>query len=591
MPKLPPRGDERFEDIYPSHPHQPRAHASSRRKHINYYSDEHPEVPRVKRASRHLDELPAPPRAKLAPPDSPANIASRTRRPSGKSAKSHAATQEDMAPFTERLPSVYTSRQGSRKLRNDIHEPPAQDPETGKIAVTPRLRPLLHEPLTPKPRTKTKLRRRSISILTQLQDISRHRAFIPVILFVLVSLIILPIAANALRNNGSQLLSTSSNPGNSASSQPGTSRANNVHELVITPQDTDHPAPPMLARSAYLLDADTGATLYAHNPFMHLPMLSTTKLMTALIAVETGKLEQKITITDPIAHDLNQLSADSSLMGIKKGETYTLNDLLYGLLLVSGNDAAIAIADGVGKSVTNFVAEMNQRAHQLGMNDTHYMNPHGLLTTGHYSSAHDLALIGRYSMNNPIIHKISGTRQYHIAKSAEHAEHGLINGNQFLWWYPGVDGGKPGWDGAANFIQVISCTRNGHHLIGVTMHTSDWWTDMRNLMNWGFSTFNWVSPHDADISNPPIPYDNDWNYFVKDKKENTIPTADKGRYFIFTGYSVTGPILSYFDKNGGLQKLGYPVDLPKMSANVLSQRFEHATIQCDLSVQRCSTAR
>src|SRR6185312_1623801 len=171
---------------------------------------------------------------------------------------------------------------------------------------------------------------------------------------------------------------------------------------------------------------------------------------------------------------------------------------------------------------------------------------------------------------------ISGTKQYHITKSSGHPDHYLVNGNQFLWWYPGVDGGKPGWDGATNFIQVVSVTRNHHHLIGVTMHTNDWWTDMRNLMNWGFNSFSWVSPYDADISNPPIPYDYSWNYFIRDKKENTIPTADQGRYYIYTGYSISGSILTYFDKNNGLKQIGYPTAEPKATTDTtITQQFEH----------------
>ncbi len=340
----------------------------------------------------------------------------------------------------------------------------------------------------------------------------------------MVTLILVPLVGNAISNSTHHPASMISTPANRAGSTPATVQMpSDPHEIVITPANSDHPAPPVYATSAYLLDADTGATLYAYNPFMHLPMLSTTKLMTALLAVEQGNLDQRITINDAIAHDISQLAADSSLMMIKKGETYTLRDLLYGLLLVSGNDAAVAIADAISGNLKNFVARINQRAGQLGLNDTHYINPHGLLATGHFSSAHDLALLGRYSLSNPLIRQISATQQYHITQSRDHAEHFLINGNQFLWWYPGVDGGKPGWDGDTNFIQVILCTRNNHHLIGVTMHTRDWWTDMRDLMNWGFDTYSWISPYDVDFQHP-IPYDTDWNYFSRDKKENTIPT-------------------------------------------------------------------
>ncbi len=362
----------------------------------------------------------------------------------------------------------------------------------------------------------------------------------------------------------------------------------NPHQVVIVPSDTDHPPPPVLATAAYLMDMDSGATLYAYNPFMHLPMLSTTKLMTALLAVEHGNLNQQVTITNALDRDIQQhISSDSSLFGLKKGETYTLRDLLYGLLLPSGNDAAVAIADTVGGSYQHFVDMMNQRARELGMYDTHYMNPSGLLATSHYSSAHDLAVLGRYTMSNPILHQIASTRLYHIPKTSQHAEHYLVNGNQFLWWYPGADGGKPGWDGNTDFVQVVSCTRNGRHLIGVTMNTKDWWTDMRDLMNWGFDNFQWISPYDVDLQHP-IPYDYDWGYFVRDKKTNTLPTANHGRYYIYTGYSVSPPILSYFDKNGGLDKFGFPTSMPDYTqGSLVSQRFQKATIQCDLAGKQC----
>ena len=320
----------------------------------------------------------------------------------------------------------------------------------------------------------------------------------------------------------------------------------NAHKLVIIPQDTDHPAPPVLATSAYLLDAGTNTTLYAYNPFVRLPMLSTTKLMTASLAVESGNLDQKITITNAMSSDINQLSADSALFGVKKGETYTLRDLLYGLLFVSGNDAAIAIADGLGGNLQNFVAHMNQKARQLGMYDTHFVNPHGLLDSGQYSCAHDLAILGQYSMSLPLLHTISGQNSYHIPAGGKHPERFLINENQFMWWYPGVDGGKTGYDGVKDFIQVMSVTRNNHHLIGVVMHTNNWWTDMRDLMNWGFDSFTWISPRDVDANQHPIPYDDLWNYFASDTQNVTIPTADKGRYYVYTGFSISGPIMVVF---------------------------------------------
>jgi D-alanyl-D-alanine carboxypeptidase len=431
--------------------------------------------------------------------------------------------------------------------------------------------------------------RQRSSLKDHLQGFSHSRALL--IVGTLVILILTPIMiTSAIFITHPSSTSGTSNLRTPAkgTAVPVNQRPADPHQIVIIPSDTDHPPPPVFAQSAYLMDADTGVTLYAYNPFKHIPMLSTTKLMTAVIALDIGNPAQKITITDAIAHDVSLLSPDSSLFGVKKGETYTLSDLLYGLLLMSGNDAAVVIADGLSGNIQNFVAKMNQKALQLGMYDTHYMNPHGLLQPGHYSSAHDLAVIGRYSMSIPLIHQITGTRVYHLPPG-NHPDRILINGDQFLWWYPGVDGGKPGWDAATNFLQVISCTRNHHHLIGVVMHSNNFWTDMRDLLNWGFDNFTWISPHDVDFQHP-IPYDSDSNYFARDKKENTIPTADKGRYYIYTGFSISGPIMAYFDQGGGLKKFGYPISLPSLSSTqVISQRFEHAAIQCSLLSKQCTT--
>ncbi len=475
--------------------------------------------------------------------------------------------------------------------------------DSRKIIVTQRRRSPIYEPRTALPDHRTRHRQsRSPGrghYLSPRQgrpplppSRSSHRAAVLITcLFLLAILILVSIAYFAIR---AQIRPGVSSTSSGLTSGPSSSSSSaslpiNPHELIITPEDSDHPAPPVYATAAYLLDADTGATLYAHNPFMHLSMLSTTKLMTAILAVEQGNPDQVITITPAIDHDVSQLSGDSALFGLKKGETYTLRDLLYGLLLVSGNDAAIAIADTIGGDLPHFVAKMNQWAQQLGLYDTHFMNPHGLLETGQYSSARDLAVLGRYAFSLPLIHQISGSEQYHITKTVYHTEHYVVNGNQFLWWYPGVDGGKTGYDGQYDFVQVVSATRNHHHLIGVTVHTVNWWTDMRDLMNWGFDSFQWISPYDVDFQHP-IPFDYLWNYFTADKKENTIPISNQGRYYVYTGFSISGLILSYFDHGGGLQKFGYPESMATVSSTLtINQTFEHATIQCNLTTRQCIT--
>lgn len=427
--------------------------------------------------------------------------------------------------------------------------------------------------------------------MQKFQSITQNRTVTFWGIMLLTMLVLLPVVLHFSHISSPSIISITMGQDTTNGNTANRSQSQDPHQLTIIPPNNGHPAPPVFATSAYLLDADTGTTLYAKNPFTHLPMLSTTKLMTALLAAEQGNADQKVTINAQITNDINQLSADSSLMGLKKGETYTMRDLLYGLFLVSGNDAAIAIADTIGGNLPNFVAKMNQRASQLGLKDSHFEDPHGLLMDNHYSSAHDLAFLGKASLGMPLLHQISDTKIYTLPQTAEHAAHTLSNGNQFLWWYPGTDGGKTGWDAAADFIQVVSCTRNNHHLIGVVMHTNDWWTDMRDLMNWGFNSFTWLSPHDLDTASNPIPFDADWNFFARDRKENTISMGGQGRYYIFTGYSISGAILTYFDKNGGLQKFGFPTSQPQGNQNALqSQRFERGTISCDATTKQCKFA-
>src|SRR3989442_6040392 len=555
MYKKPPEDEEQREYPEFTYPAQRgrRPVAPNTQIHKGFNADEHPEIPRVRRASLHLDE----------------QQHQRSSRP--------ALVEDDEDEFVNNPKAAQKGK---------IMVTPNRRSSSSPIYAPPTAARRLHRKQT---RTSTRHLRSHSPFLTRLLRLSQSRTLTIIGIVGLILVISVPIMVNLNQNHTPIIFS---GWGNTNTKQPPAIGAipANAHKLLIVPQDTEHPAPPVLATSAYLLDADTGATLYAYNPFMHLPMLSTTKLMAASLAIEHGNLDQRITITDAMNHDISQLSSDSALFGMKQGETYTLRDLLYGLLFVSGNDAAIAIGDTLGGNLQHFVAEMNQKAHQLGMYDTHFMNPHGLLESGQFSSAHDLALLGRYSMSLPLLHEISGEKADAIPKGGNHPERYLINENQFMWWYPGVDGGKTGWDGQSDFIQVMSCTRNHHHLIGVVMHTKNWWTDIRDLMNWGFDSFTWISPRDVDLNQHPIPYDYLWNYFAKDTKDSTIPTADHGRYYIYTGFSISGPIMAYFDKNGGLTKFGYPTKMLAVSSDLsLSQQFEHGTIQCNSTTNQCHT--
>lgn len=557
------------------------------KSHRAFYPDEHPEIPIMRRASLKNTRIEVLTAMDHDPEDEDTGL----YRSSDISAL---PTQKQQ--HTEMLPFTGLEKRGDLAPQNP--KEPAQPARRQKSTMLPftgleddtaqrerasrqRLR---NTSMHPVPRSARRVRR-SISAPFW----RRRKSWVLIGLLVLLLLVLTPITLGIVRNNSGQHNSRSVSTTSSVPISKLQNIPSNSHELIVVPPKTDHPAPPVYAAAAYLLDADSEATLYAQNAFIHLPMLSTTKLMTATLAVETGNLDQQITITPAMMHDINLLSADSALFGVKQGETYTLRDLLYGLLFVSGNDAALVIADALGGNVPNFVAEMNQKAQELGLNDTHYVNPHGLLDPGQYSCARDLAVLGQYSLSIPALQQISNGRTYRIAAGGNHGERVLLNENQFLWWFPGVNGGKTGYDGASDFVQVMSVTRNNQHLIGVVIHTTNWWTDMRDLMDYGFNNYTWISPRDVDASGQPIPYDNLWNYFATDTQQVNITLSPNARYYVFSGYTVSGAILAYFDKNGGLKKFGFPQKMPVASNSTsMTQQFQHGSILCNLTTSQCS---
>lgn len=364
-----------------------------------------------------------------------------------------------------------------------------------------------------------------------------------------------------------------------------TSSATSALEPVYTatPLNVDHPPPVLWAESAVVMDETNGTILYAKNPNEELPMASTTKLMTAVVALSHGNPDQIIAIS-PVA-----ATTGGARIDLHTGEQYTLRDLLYGMLMISGNDAAEAIATGLAGNEATFVGWMNDTAKALGLTHTHYMNPHGLDDNGHYSSAHDLAVLGRYALSLPLLHQISGTHEYTVAANATHPAKPFQNLHEPLWWYPEADGGKPGWTDNAQFVDVLSAVRDGHHLVGVIMHSAnDWVTDIRSILNWGFDDYTWISPRDIDKQHW-IPFDDSYDHFSWDVPWRAIIVPGRA-YFPYTGYDVSGAFLTYFNAQGGLNTFGFPRGLPTPGASgLLTQRFDKATIACTLATGACQT--
>lgn len=232
--------------------------------------------------------------------------------------------------------------------------------------------------------------------------------------------------------------------------------------------------PGVSASSAILMDAQSGRILYEKDAYTRRSIASTTKLLTALVAVEsTPDLSRVVTITA-------DHWAEGTSMYLKPGEEVTLEDLLYGLLLQSGNDAALAIATGCAGDVETFVEWMNQWAADLGMENSHFANPNGLDDEDHYSTAYDMALLARAVLENKTLSGIVA------ARSATRAGRSLSNHNNLLWQYEGCNGMKTGYTTEAGRTLVSSATRNGQTLICVTLNAPNDWADHRALLDYGF---------------------------------------------------------------------------------------------------------
>ncbi len=225
------------------------------------------------------------------------------------------------------------------------------------------------------------------------------------------------------------------------------------------------------------MDAASGRILYEKDAHTRRLIASTTKLMTALVAVEaTEDLEQVVTVK-------REYQAEGSSMYLGVGEQLTIRELLYGLLLSSGNDAALAIAGGCAGDVETFVGWMNDRAGELGMADTHFANPNGLDHEAHYSTAYDMALLAREVLSHEVLVELVST------KSATVAGRSLVNHNKLLWRYEGCTGMKTGYTDAAGRTLVSSARRNGQDLICVTLKDRDDWNDHARLLDYGFKNY------------------------------------------------------------------------------------------------------
>ena len=231
------------------------------------------------------------------------------------------------------------------------------------------------------------------------------------------------------------------------------------------------------ATSAILMDADSGRVLYEQNADAKMLIASTTKILTALVAIREGDLNQVVTVKREAT------LTEGSSMYLKEGEQLTLETLLYGLLLCSGNDAAVAIADAVGGSQAGFVKLMNETARELGMEHSSFANPNGLDDEDHYSTARDMAKLACAAVNNETLMRIASTRTVTIGGRT------MTNHNKLLSYMDGCIGLKTGYTKAAGRTLVSCAERNGQRLVAVTLQDGNDWADHQALYEYGFATY------------------------------------------------------------------------------------------------------
>ncbi|MFA7297887.1 MAG: D-alanyl-D-alanine carboxypeptidase family protein [Dehalococcoidia bacterium] len=250
----------------------------------------------------------------------------------------------------------------------------------------------------------------------------------------------------------------------------------------------DAPPPPATAAAAVaVLDEASASVLYAWNGDAPLAPASLTKIATAIVAIEHGDLDRRVTVDVD-----SRVMRGSTVMGLIPGDEFSVRDLLYGMMLPSGNDAALAVGRAVSGSDAAFVTDMNALAERLGLRDTHFANPHGLNAPGHATSARDLALLSRYAMSLPEFGAIVSTTSY-AAHGSRRIE--LLNViNDVLYSIPGADGVKSGFTRQAGRTLVASATRDGHRVYVVVLNDQQRLTDATALLNWAFEAHEWEPP-------------------------------------------------------------------------------------------------
>lgn len=239
------------------------------------------------------------------------------------------------------------------------------------------------------------------------------------------------------------------------------------------------------AKAAVVMDVKTGRVLFSKNADAKLAMASTTKIMTTLVAIESGRLNEKVKVSKKAAY------TEGSSIYLREGESITVEELIYGIMLRSGNDASMAVAEHLGGSVDGFVEMMNVKAKEIGALNTHFANPHGLDHPQHYTTAYDLALITSYALRNSKFAEVVKTKRKTISGPPDvDWDRAMMNKNKMLWQYDGGDGVKTGFTSKAGRCLVSSATRDNWQLCSVVLNCGPMWEESSALLDYAFSNYS-----------------------------------------------------------------------------------------------------
>lgn len=260
--------------------------------------------------------------------------------------------------------------------------------------------------------------------------------------------------------------------------------------LAPYPFLTGSEAPKVEAPAVVVLDVPSKVLMYEKNPTQRMLPASTTKIMTALVALEHFPLDQAVTVGEVV---------NGSTMGLVSGERITVRNLLYGLMLVSGNDAAYALADAYPGGREAFIKRMNERAKELYLTDTHFTNPAGFDASEHFSSARDMARLAAFALQQDLFEKIVSTKEMTVSSADSKIVHRLENINKLLGNVKGVNGVKTGWTEKAGECLVTSATVNGRQVVVVIFKSTDRFGETSSLLDWAFRQHTWKSPYEAAL--------------------------------------------------------------------------------------------